>query len=87
MALVAPRVSTFDVDYPAAIAMVRKSLRTEIRLKHSIAADLELATMMPKVDKILRDLGLHAAMPTLDDVKTRLRGEPLTGWKGRQPGD
>jgi hypothetical protein len=66
------RVSTFVVDYPAAMASIRKSLRTEVRLKHSLAADQELATLRPKVEEILKQFGLRAMLPTLDEVKAML---------------
>jgi len=71
--------STFVVDYPAARASILKSIRAEIRLKHSLAADLELATTTPKIVKILNAYGVRAMLPTLDAVKRHLAGKPLPG--------
>ena len=75
--VVEPRVSTFYIDLPAAMASIRKSLRTEVRLQHSLAADYELATTLPRVEKIFTYMSLRAILPTLADVKAYLGGKAL----------
>jgi hypothetical protein len=77
------RVSTFHIDLPVAQATIRKSLRTEIRLKHSIAADTELGTLMPKVDQIMVELLHLPVLPTLDLVRMILSGKRVVFGTGK----
>jgi len=58
-------------------ADVLKSLRNEIRLKHSIAADNELSVVIPAAKKVCAQLMHRAYAPTLEAVKAHLGGKPL----------
>jgi hypothetical protein len=52
-----------------------KTLRTEIRLKHSLAADAEIATVIPKARRICTQLVLSGHSAPLDLVKKHLAGK------------
>lgn len=54
-----------------------KAIRAEVRLKHSLAADNELAVLLPRVRQHCKDLLHRAHRPTLEAVKKLLAGGKL----------
>lgn len=58
-------------------AKVLKSLRAEIRLKHSLVADEELGLTIPAASRICTQLILRGFSPTLANVKRILAGGAL----------
>lgn len=58
----------FEVKRAAAL----KAFRSAIRLKHSIAADAEIARVLPEVEEAI-DTALHTGEPIALDASTAFR--------------
>lgn len=63
-------------DIEMAVIVARKVIRSHLRLKHSIAADIELNDVMPRVEEYLSRLAQQGHVPefTAEELLSKVEG-------------